>query len=237
MPNGTDTGPSPTYSGGQSDGLYVGVSYHYLHGFRYEDFDLGLRLDTDENGLLRSNPAGAAPIIIGRDTTGSGRGFAVDIGTSAVVGPWEVGLAVTGVANRLVWSDVDRTEFTQSSLLSGGEFVERPTVRAADVRTELPVDLRANFRYNTDMWSAVAEAGRGFNGTSFRGGFEQRLGAIALRGGARYIREQFEPTGGVGFNFGEKIGLDVAAFSTSANIERQRKLAIAVSLRIMRGEN
>jgi hypothetical protein len=102
------------------------------------------------------------------------------------------------------------------------------------VTVELPVDVRGTLRYNSDMFSAVAEFSRGYNGTSFRGGIEQRLGAIELRAGARFIREQLEPTGGIGFNFSEKVGLDIGAFSTSANIERERKLGLAVSLRLMR---
>ena len=44
---------------------------------------------------------------------------------------------------------------------------------------------------------------------------------------------RFEPTGGVGFNFSNRVGVDVAAFATSANLERKRNMAIAFSIRLM----
>ncbi len=100
---------------------------------------------------------------------------------------------------------------------------------------ELPVDVRANGTYNADRWTATTEVGHGFNGTTVRGGFEQRLNRFQFRGGARYIKERWEPTGGAGYNFSDQFGVDVGLFSTSANLERQRHLAIAVSLRFMAG--
>jgi hypothetical protein len=56
---------------------------------------------------------------------------------------------------------------------------------------------------------------------------------FAFRGGARYVKERWEPTGGVGYNFSNRLGMDLGLFSTSANLERQRHLAIAVSIRII----
>ena len=85
------------------------------------------------------------------------------------------------------------------------------------------------------MWTAIAEYGHGYNGTSFRGGYEHRFDRIQLRGGGRYIKERWEPTFGVGFDFSNSFGIDVGAFGTSANFERERHLALAVSLRFMRG--
>jgi hypothetical protein len=37
----------------------------------------------------------------------------------------------------------------------------------------------------------------------------------------------------VGFNLTNRFGVDVAAFGTSANLERKRHVAMAVSLRLM----
>ena len=37
--------------GTEREGLYVAANYNYLHGFRYEDFDFRLRMDTDSAGL------------------------------------------------------------------------------------------------------------------------------------------------------------------------------------------
>jgi hypothetical protein len=41
----------------------------------------------------------------------------------------------------------------------------------------------------------------------------------------------WNPAGGVGFNLNERISLDAAVYSNSANVERKRRPAIAVSLR------
>ena len=43
--------------GGELDGLYIGANYHYLHGFRYENFEPDARLDTNAQGLLTINPS------------------------------------------------------------------------------------------------------------------------------------------------------------------------------------
>jgi len=40
-------------------------------------------------------------------------------------------------------------------------------------------------------------------------------------------------TGGAGFNLSEHFGVDVGLFGTSANLERERHLGIAVSLRFL----
>jgi hypothetical protein len=77
-----------------------------------------------------------------------------------------------------------------------------------------------------------AEGRQGFGGGSFHGGFEQRFNRVALRGGARYTVTQWNPTGGIGFDLSHHVALDVAAFGTSANIERKRQVALAASIRI-----
>jgi len=217
------------------DGLYIGANYHYLRGFRYENFEPNARLDTDAQGLLTFNPALGLPVTISRTTSTEGRGFAIDLGVAAVVDRWEVGVGVNGIANRIDWTSVERTNYALDSLFSGGEFVDVPPVPVADTRVELPVDVKANLAYNAPDWGAVTEVGHGYNGTSFRAGYEQRLGSIVLRGGGRYVNERWEPTGGIGFNLSSKFGIDVAAFGTSANFERKRHVAIATSLRFTRG--
>jgi hypothetical protein len=228
--------PAGVGTGGPLEGLYVGANYHYLRGFRYEDFDVRARLDTDNAGLLTVNPALGFPLLIGRTTSESGRGFAIDMGVAGVVGSWQFGFGVNGIANRIEWTDVERTDYLQVSLTSGdGEFIDSPTVPVPDARVELPVDVRANAAYNAELFTVIGEFANGFNGTSVRGGYEQRLGPIALRGGGRYVRERFEPTFGAGFNLSDRVGLDVALFGTSANVERDRHLGIAVSLRLIRG--
>ena len=78
----------------------------------------------------------------------------------------------------------------------------------------------------------MGEMSRGFQGTNFHAGLERRFGIIELRGGARHSRDRWHPTGGIGLNVLGAVSFDVAAFSTDTNVERARKLALAVSLRI-----
>ena len=219
------------------EGLYVGVNYHYLHGFTYENFQPDARLDTDAEGLLTVNLAQGFPVTITRNNSTSGRGFAIDTGVAAVVGPWEAGIGVNGIANRIEWTGVERTSYILDNLFQGGDFNDLPSVPVDDVRVELPVDVRGNVRYNSAAWTATTEFGNGYNGTTVRLGYEQRLGRIQLRGGGRYVNERWEPTGGVGFNLSQGFGVDVGFFGTSANLERKRHLAIGVSLRLMRSGN
>jgi hypothetical protein len=47
------------------------------------------------------------------------------------------------------------------------------------------------------------------------------------------LAESVTPSAGVGLNMTESFGIDVAAFTTASNIERQRK-PFAVSLRLGR---
>ena len=225
--------PSGIGGGRELEGLYIGANYHFLRGFLYENFAPDARLDTNAQGLLTVNPALGLPVTIVRNASSSGSGFAVDVGAAAVINSWELGLGVNGIGNRIDWSDVERTPYALNSLFTGGEFVDFPTTPVADARVELPVEVRGNVAYHAESWTAIAEFGDGFNGTSLRGGFEQRFDRIELRGGARYLQERWEPTGGVGFNLSDHFGIDVAAFGTSANLERKRHLAIAFSLRFM----
>jgi hypothetical protein len=215
------------------EGLYVGVNFHYLHGFEYEHFQPNARLDTNAQGLLVVNPALGLPVTIDRTHSTSGSGVATDVGVSVVVGPWQAGLGVNGIGNHITWSGAEHTRYVLDSLFAGGEFNDLPTTSVDDVRVELPVDTRANASYNSETWTAVTEFGHGYNGTSFRAGGESRLGRTQLRGGARYVNDRWEPTGGAGYNFTSRFGIDLGLFGTSANLERQRHLAIAVSLRFM----
>ena len=199
----------------------------------YEHFEPEARLDTNANGLLTVNLSQGLPVSILRRTSSQGSGFAIDMGVAAVVDRWEVGVGVNGIANRMNWTGVERTNYVLDSLFSGGDFVDLPMTPTDDARVELPVDIRANGAYNADAWTGIVEYGHGYNGTTLRAGYEQRFNRLQLRGGGRYIKERWEPTGGVGFNLSQGFGVDVAAFGTSANLERKRHVAIAVSLRLM----
>ncbi|MBI3490322.1 MAG: hypothetical protein HY047_00745 [Acidobacteria bacterium] len=228
--------------GSERDGVYVAVNYNYLRGFRYENTHLGVRLDTDASGSLTVNPLLPSPVIATRQYATGGQGFALDFGVGAVVDHWEVGFGAKGIANRIDWTGVQQTTYSLgdpskpllSTLLSSGNatFTSFGPVAVADARAELPVDYRGNLGYHSNAWSALADYGQGLQGTSFHAGFEQRLSVIDLRGGMRYSSEIWNPSGGIGINVGRRIGLDVAAFGTSANLERTRHVALAASIRI-----
>ncbi len=215
------------------EGLYVGANFHYLRGFAYEQFQPEARLDTNAQGLLTVNLSQGFPVSISRTTSRHGTGYAMDVGATAIVGRWEAGIGVNGIANRIDWTEAERTNYILDSLFSGGDFNDLPTLPVDDLRVELPVDVRGNARYNADQYTVTTEFGNGYNGTTVRLGYEQRIDRVQLRGGARYIKERWEPTGGFGFNLSNSFGVDLGLFATSANLERKRLLAVAVSLRFM----
>ena len=222
-------------SGTEREGIYVAANYNYLHGFRYQDVDFRLRMDTDNVGLLTVNPFLPPPLFISRTSAESGRGMAIDLGVGAVISNWEVAFGANGVGNFIDWTDAEQQTYFHANLLQGsGELLDSPPVPVGDVRVELPVDYRANVAYDVGRWAAVAEFGRGLQGTSFHGGGEIRLGTIDVRGGAVYSRELWNPAAGVGLNMSDRAAIDVALYSNSANIERKRNPAIAVSLRFNR---
>jgi hypothetical protein len=218
--------------GSDRDGIYVAANYNYLHGFRYEQADAALRLDTDAAGILTINPLLPSPLSVVRTSADSGRGFAIDLGVAAVVSGFEVGFGINGIANRIDWENVEQSSYVLGNLFLGGDFVESGPFLSNDVRVELPKDYHVNAGYHADLYSVMAEYGHGFQGDTLRGGAEYRAGVIELRGGGVYSREKWNPTGGVGLNFSPRVGLDVAVFGTTANAARERRAAFAVSLRI-----
>ena len=221
--------------GSDREGLYLAANYNYLHGFKYEDIDFRLRMDTDRVGLLTVNPLLPPPLFISRTNADSGNGMAIDVGVGAVVNNWELGFGANGLANRINWTDVERTTYFHANLLTGsGDLTESVPVPVGDVRVELPIDYRANVGYDVERWAAMAEFGRGMQGKSFHGGGEYRFGTVDVRGGAVYSREMWNPATGVGFNMSPRMSLDLAVYSNSANVERKRNPAVAVSLRFNR---
>jgi hypothetical protein len=226
--------PAGAGSGSDRNGLYVAANYDYLRGFRYEDIGLKIQLDTDSAGLITLAPA-TSPVVINRRSATSGQGFALDLGLGAVINGWEVGFGANGIANRITWNNMEQTTYSLNSLLSGnGTFMSTQPATVSDTRVELPVDYRGSVAYYTDRWSVRAEGGQGFGGGSFHGGLEQRFNRFALRGGARYTLKQWNPTGGIGFDFSRRVSLDVAAFGTSANIELKHQVALTASIRLNR---
>ena len=231
------------------DGLYLAVDYHYLYGFRYDDIDFDLQFDTDGAGLVTLAPT-TVPLVFDRFSSTSGRGSAIDVAVSGVSNRWEVGVDIRGIGNRITWKDFEgeRIEFPSltDQFLGGFGFTSTPlltppsqfparrrrTCAAGECAIKLPVNYGGNLAYHGPSWTAMGEMSRGFQGTNFHAGLERRFGIIELRGGARHSRDRWHPTGGIGLNVLGAVSFDVAAFSTDTNVERARKLALAVSLRI-----
>jgi hypothetical protein len=225
--------PSTIKQARYRDGVYLAINYSFLRGVLFENVDSALRFDTDASGLLTLDPRLPPPMSGTRDHTSSGVGRAIDVGIGAVTGHWEFGGGVNGVANEITWSDVQRTLYTKDNLLVvEPPLVEAGTVSIPDVRVVLPVDVRGNAAYHEDRWSILMAVGEGYQGTTFHVGYERRPAFGAIRGGVFYTSGQWQPTGGFGWNLSERVALDVAVFGSSANIERERHLAIGASLHI-----
>ena len=221
------------------DGIYVGANYHYLRGFRYESSDMMFRFDTEASGpsigLLTLLP-GTAPAVVDNFTSHSGTGFALDFGVAAVIDSFELGFGVNGVANRIEWKNLTGKRYQLLGLTQGSDFLELGLPPGPSLfRVELPTQYVGSGAYHLNNWSFVAEAANGFQGSSFHGGVERRFGWVELRGGGRYGLDRWHPTGGVGFNLNQRVSLDVAAFGTTTNIERQMRPGLAVSFRFNSG--
>jgi len=210
------------------DGLYLAANFNYLRGFHYENDALRVNLVTDSAGLVSP----VSNIAIVHQDGDKGTGYAIDLGAGIVADRLEIGVAANGISNHIDWTGVTQTTYLLGNLQSGNSFLQSTTVPVADARVELPVDFRTNVTYNGDYWTGIVEAGHGFGGSSFRAGYEQRLGGIDARAGIRYTFGMWNPTVGAGFNLGPKVSLDVALFGTATNIERKRQTAIAASIRI-----
>lgn len=217
---------------GRRDGVYVAANYRYLRGFKYLQPDATIRFDTDNAGLVTVNPA-TTPFVVADLEADKGTGRAVDIGVQIVRGPWEGGFGVNGIGNRIDWTGLTQKRYTLNSLLTGGDFVEQTIATPpGQVTVELPVVTSGNVGYDGDGYAFKASIVKGFNGKSFHGGAEKTLGLLAVRAGARYSRDHWDPTWGVGI--GRRVGLDVGFYGTHWNLEEKRQISMAVSIRISR---
>jgi hypothetical protein len=242
----------------------LGFNYHYLWGLRYDTGDFNLRIDTDSNGRVTIPPPPSSlpvsdlsilPLLIDRHQSTEGRGFSLDFGIGVVKDRWDFGMGINGVANRIQWEELSRKQHLLVALTAGpgivncdepliptgpvaivqGSIVLRCLPAPAKREEELPVRYVASVARYGDGWTAAMDVAYGFENLSVRGGTEYKLGPLALRAGSRVSRGHWEPTGGFGVDFFPRLGLDVAFFGNSANIEEQRELSMAMSLRISLG--
>jgi hypothetical protein len=219
---------------GDRDGIYVAGNYRYLKGFKYLEPDMTVRFDTDAQGLVTLNPT-TTPVDILDLESDEGTGRAVDLGIQIVRDRWEGGVGVNGIGNRIDWSDLRLKRFTLNSLLTGADFVEQTLVPPPGERTvELPVVTNGNIGYDGGGYAFRASVTHGFNGNSFHGGAEKSFGPFAVRGGARYSRDHWDPTWGVGV--GRRVALDVGFFATHSNLQDKQEISMAMSIRIGRSQ-
>jgi hypothetical protein len=218
------------------DGVYVATNYHYLRGVHYDTVDLDVRFDTDSSGQVTLSPT-TTPISIDRTNAKKGSGFALDLGTAVVIRGWNFSVGANGIGNRIVWDSLRSEQLTLQSLFQGGNFVRRPMPAPSETRKiTLPVRYAGSGGYNAGRWAAQSELSHGLQGWSVRNGVEYSIGPLALRGGTRYQMDRWHASTGLGFNLIPKLGIDIAAYQTTANIERKQKLALALSLRLNRAE-
>jgi hypothetical protein len=212
--------------------IHVATDYHYIHGLRYENADMKFRFDTGDSGLLTDISAGDAAVV-DRVFSSSGRGFAVDVAAGATTPKFEVAVGANGLGNRIEWTGVRAERFSLSNLQLGGSYSKQrlPGV-LSNVTVRLPIRYNGRFAYNFDSVSGAAEFSRGFQGSTFHGGFEMRLPGVQIRGGGRYSLNEWHPTAGLGVKLTKRISLDLAGYQTTANIERARRISVAASIRV-----
>ena len=219
------------------NGIYLAANYHYLKGFRYDDLDTKLNLETDSAGLITLLPT-STPLVIDQLTSTSGNGFALDFGVGAILDNWEFGFSADGIANRINWKDLKLTQYDLTNLLTGQAFTDRSLpAPATTIEVNLPVRYSGNVGYHANTWSVLADFAYGFEDFSFHGGTEYRLSRLAFRAGSSFSRDSWNPSGGVGLNLTRRLSFDVALFSTNASIQQVRELAFATSLRINPGRS
>ncbi|MBK9238864.1 MAG: hypothetical protein IPL75_01095 [Acidobacteria bacterium] len=224
------SGGSSGGAGASRDGVYVAYNFHVLRGFRYLEPDINIRFNTNAAGILTPSNT---PVTVLSLQGHEGSGIAQDVGVQIVRGRFQGGVGINGIGNRINWSDFTFSTHTLASLTAGLDFIETPGVTiVTDRRVTLPVVKSANIGYEGDGWGATATVADGYNGKSFAGGAERKVGPFWVRGGARYSRSKWEPS--AGFGIGTNVALDIAVFGTHANLQSERQMAVAASVRIGR---
>ena len=215
---------------------FVSANFNYLHGFRYEDVDLALRLATGNDGLLVAN-SGDVPLAFTRLTSGKGRGMSVDVGLGISLGKLELGFSGNNLGNRITWRNLSARPYVLPSLFSGNsEFARGTEAQLPLLRVVAPEDYRGNLAFRTRTFSFQGEIARAADDTSVHGGLELLLERLQFRGAASRVHDEWLPSGGLSLGMTRRFWLDLATFMTTANIERERRFAVATSVRWQRGE-
>jgi hypothetical protein len=221
--------PIPGGGGSTSrDGIYVAANYTHIYGLHYEDFDLGVQLDTDGAGML----AASSNVLVDRLFSSNGKGRSIDLAVAVVVNRWDFTAAIEGMGNHIEWRNLGLTQHSLTDLMSGGDFVETPVAApTGTLRRELPIRFSGGATFDAGGWAAGVDVAHGLEDLELRGGIEYRLGPVDLRGGGRFVRDMWHPTTGAGLNITDRFGIDVAMLGLATNIEQARETGIAISLR------
>ena len=184
----------------------LAANYNYLHGFQYEDVTSALRLDTDGTGLLTVNPLSRHRLLVTRDNATSGTGRALDFGVGVVLNrDGRLGFGVNGVANRIDWTNVERTTYALGNpFLGDSNFIETIPQLIGERGRDPAGRLPRQCRIQRGQVVSGGRGGKGYGGNSFHAGYEYRSTRSRLRGGGMYTRELWNPSGGVGFNMGRR---------------------------------
>jgi hypothetical protein len=190
-------------------------------------------MKTSRRGRVAGVGTAAAPLAFTRHYSSSGRGASLDFGAGISVGPWELGFTGNNLANHMQWRNVTERDYALSSLTSGMSFSTSPRRAVADVAASVPTDHRGHLGFHSARFSLEGEVGRQAERTVLRGGIEHRFARVQLRGGATYSDRQWLPSAGVSVPLLRRLQLDLATFSSTANVEQERRFSLAASLRLV----
>ena len=210
---------------------FVLVNMNYLHGIRYEDVDLALQLQTNVDGRLVSD-TDVAPLAFTRHTSSNGRGMSVDIGLGLTVHGFELGFSGNNLGNRIDWRTPTARPYAMRSLFSGDPEIERGTpLLEPTLRVVSPADYRGNIGFRSRMLSVQTEFARVSERTAVSGGLEFQVNRFQFRGATSLANRDWNPTAGLSVAVSHRLWLDLAGFTTTTNVERDRRYALATSLR------
>jgi hypothetical protein len=220
------------FGASNTNNAFFSVNANYLHGLRLEDVDLGLHLQTDATGRLTTG--GTPPLAFDRNFSSSGRGMSVDVGAGAVIGSWEIGASANNLAHRMTWRRVSYRRYSMLSLFSGdARFVTTPEQVLGVLRSNVPTDYRGNLSFTGKTFTLRTEVAREWDKVALRAGVEHSRERVQFRVATAYVDDAWYPTAGLSVGVSGRLWLDFAGFTTNANVERQRRFAVASSIRIV----
>ncbi len=227
-------GYSGRVAGDATRGFYVGGAVRYYVGVTYGK--------TQGTGSVTTGDtifAGPNPVTPGLDAiteySGTDRSFGTgwggDLGIAWISGPFEIGLGAVDIGVTLSWPEARVERAVWDTTLD--EIVTTTIAARRKTETEIPLAWVANMAYQAGERTTIgAQFVNTRRGTRLGVGVEQRMGAVALRGGV--VRDQLKKSqfsGGVGFRFGS-VGLDIAITSYAGGITGERAVALGSSISI-----